>query len=269
MKPTDSKAADDAAFIAELKDEYARVQAGKKMTKRAALRISIVRLLARGARMPGDKLPSETSLTRDLGLSLGTVQSAYSQLREIGMVVRRRGDGTRVAERRETRGKIRHFRIPAPGGGYHAARQEENLIEPETAAGPWQEFLGNPAACTAVRRHLIHGAAGGQDIEVFADLYFDTALAPGLAGTPAEELKFTNIRPILEESAGVKVARLTNRVRLRQMDGKSSAGGALPPAGSYFEITVKATSTLEAPVYFLRWLMDAESGELEFEDIVL
>ena len=260
--------ADDIAFIDTLKNEYTRVLLSEKITKRAALRIAMVNLLTENLRKPGDKLPAESLLTRRMGVSLGTVQSAYSQLRENGLIVRRRGDGTRVADRRQTRGKIRHFRIPAPGGGYLAARLEKNWIEQETATGPWDDFLGHPASCTAVRRHLTHGNPGGQDIEIYADMYFDTARAPGLAGMQAEELRFTNIRPILEHRAGVKVARLTNRIRLCRMDGATRAGAGLPPKGAYFEISVRASTAQGDPVYFLRWLMPAEAGELEYEDLV-
>lgn len=254
--------ADDAAFIADLNREYARIQAEEKITKRAALRIAMVNLLAEGLRKPGDKLPPESLLTRHMDVSLGTVQSAYSQLREIGLILRRRGDGTRVAERSQTNEKIRHFRIPAPGGGFRAALMEQGKVEIETGEGPWTEYLGRPQTCTVVRRHLVHAEGS----EVFADMYFDAALAPGLAGTQAEELKFTNIRPILEQSAGIKVAHLTNRIRFCRMDGTTAAGAGIPPAGEYFEVEVRAATVQGDPVYFLRWLMPAESGELEFED---
>lgn len=53
-----------------------------------------------GARIlrAGDRLPPLRQLARDLGLAVGTVGRAYSELEEQGLVVSRRGAGTRVAD---------------------------------------------------------------------------------------------------------------------------------------------------------------------------
>ncbi len=52
-----------------------------------------------GAVQPGERLPSERELARSLAVSRATVVSAYSELRDRGVLERRQGSGTRVAAR--------------------------------------------------------------------------------------------------------------------------------------------------------------------------
>jgi GntR family transcriptional regulator / MocR family aminotransferase len=85
--------------------------------------------LVRGDACPGERLPSTRVLSRALGVSRNTVLNAYDELAAEGLVVGRRGSGTRVAApdsalrgvsgsvRREwaeqTRGARRSFDWPA------------------------------------------------------------------------------------------------------------------------------------------------------------
>ncbi|MGN0063473.1 MAG: GntR family transcriptional regulator [Nocardioides sp.] len=54
-------------------------------------------LVATGALRPGDRLPPLRQLAGDLGLAVGTVARAYAELEQEGLLVSRRGAGTRVA----------------------------------------------------------------------------------------------------------------------------------------------------------------------------
>jgi GntR family transcriptional regulator len=67
------------------------------------LRRQLAELIRYGVLAPGDRLPPLRQLAADLGLAVGTVARAYRELETVGMVVSRRGGGTRVtaAARRE------------------------------------------------------------------------------------------------------------------------------------------------------------------------
>lgn len=56
-----------------------------------------------GTWTPGSKLPTESELIQETGLSLTTVRRAYEALVDEGLVTRRRGAGSFVAERRPVR----------------------------------------------------------------------------------------------------------------------------------------------------------------------
>jgi DNA-binding transcriptional regulator YhcF (GntR family) len=55
-------------------------------------------LISVGVLRPGDRLPPLRQLAGDLGLAVGTVARAYAELEAEGIVVSRRGAGTRVTE---------------------------------------------------------------------------------------------------------------------------------------------------------------------------
>jgi GntR family transcriptional regulator len=61
------------------------------------LRRQLVELIRYGVLSPGDRLPPLRQLAADLGLAVGTVARTYRELEGAGMVVSRRGGGTRVA----------------------------------------------------------------------------------------------------------------------------------------------------------------------------
>ncbi|MCV2488970.1 GntR family transcriptional regulator [Geodermatophilus sp. YIM 151500] len=61
------------------------------------LRQQLAGLIATGRLPPGERLPPLRQLAADLGLAVGTVARTYRELETAGLVVSRRGGGTRVA----------------------------------------------------------------------------------------------------------------------------------------------------------------------------
>lgn len=58
----------------------------------------IAALIQSGQLKPGDRLPSVRDLAKDLLVSLITIRRAYSELDQAGLIVRKQGQGTFVAE---------------------------------------------------------------------------------------------------------------------------------------------------------------------------
>ena len=77
--------------------ELQAIVASQSCTKRTAVRLVISNCIQSGVLRPGDYLPSEKVLAEILNVSLGTVQVALGQLQDLGLLQRRRGDGTRVS----------------------------------------------------------------------------------------------------------------------------------------------------------------------------
>lgn len=63
----------------------------------AQLRRQLTDLVGSGRLGPGERLPPLRQLAGDLGLAVGTVARTYRELEADGLVVSRRGGGTRVA----------------------------------------------------------------------------------------------------------------------------------------------------------------------------
>lgn len=64
------------------------------------LKLALREEIERGVYKPGDRLPSELELIRQYGISRITVRQALNELEAEGLIVRRHGKGTYVAERR-------------------------------------------------------------------------------------------------------------------------------------------------------------------------
>lgn len=58
-------------------------------------------LVRTGSLAPGDRLPTEREMARQLGLSRNTVSLAYRQLEAEGLITCRQGSGTYVARGEE------------------------------------------------------------------------------------------------------------------------------------------------------------------------
>lgn len=76
----------------------------------------IVRKVAEGAWRPGEALPSEHALAREMGVSQGTMRKVLNALTAENLLERHQGKGTYIAENTQERALFRFFRMARPGG---------------------------------------------------------------------------------------------------------------------------------------------------------
>ena len=76
----------------------------------------VVAKVAKGTWRPGESLPSELNLAKELGVSQGTVRKVLDALTAEKLLERRQGKGTYIAENTQERSLFRFFRISRPGG---------------------------------------------------------------------------------------------------------------------------------------------------------
>jgi GntR family transcriptional regulator len=77
---------------------------------------SLIRRLIDGAWQPGQIIPSEMELAREIGVSQGTIRKALDAMTAENLLVRRQGRGTYVAEPAESRILFQFFRIVSDSG---------------------------------------------------------------------------------------------------------------------------------------------------------
>jgi GntR family transcriptional regulator len=82
----------------------------------AQVRDSLVRRLIDGAWQPGQLIPSEIDLAREMGVSQGTIRKALDAMTGENLLVRRQGRGTFVAEPEDGRILFQFFRLMPDGG---------------------------------------------------------------------------------------------------------------------------------------------------------
>jgi len=169
-----------------------RIVKSGRQTKRSAVRLAIVEAIGDGTFAPGDYLPPETGLAETFDVSLGTVQAALEQLKQMGMIVRRRGDGTRVAAAEPLSRNVWHFRFLDKRTGAPLLKLKESIsVDTVAAAGEAAAFLGDPPDVVRIRRHLV--MSGG--MKVGAEMFLRPELVPGLTRLDPGELTMINIRP--------------------------------------------------------------------------
>jgi GntR family transcriptional repressor for pyruvate dehydrogenase complex len=103
-----------------------------RQTLAVTLAARLERMIATGELGPGQRLPAERDLARDLDVSRTTLREALQKLDETGLVERRQGRGTTVVERPVEALQILGLHQPADALG--AAAELRALVEPSVAA---------------------------------------------------------------------------------------------------------------------------------------
>ncbi len=241
--------------------EMKAVLASQRCTKRTAARLAISNAIRSNVLKPGDYLPSELALTKVLDVSLGTVQAALLQLRDVGLIIRRRGDGTRVAAQEPLAETVWHFRFQSRDS-QRPLRIADESIQLETVAddGLWSDHLGSDQACYRIVRQLqmLDGTRAG------ADMYFPYSLASGLEAIDINELLMTNIRAFLEERLNLKITRREHVVTTVRPDAQTLKTYQLTSDGPYYGIHARTWSSDSTPVYYQRILVAVSDCNLKF-----
>lgn len=82
----------------------------------AQVKDSLIRRLIDGAWQPGQLIPSELELAREIGVSQGTIRKALDAMTAENLLVRRQGRGTFVAQPEESRILFQFFRLVPDSG---------------------------------------------------------------------------------------------------------------------------------------------------------
>ncbi len=232
-----------------------------RCTKRTAARIAIMSIIRSGIVKPGELLPSEIELTKILGVSLGTVQAALRGLQDIGTIVRRRGDGTRVAAGEPFGKSIWHFRfVSRDDGSPLRFIDQKTWVNTISNHGTWSDHLGRCEQYIRIRRVLTLQ----NNVHAGAEMFLDSSAADGLENIDASELTHINIRPYLEETFGLSTLSASHYVQTTKLSEKIATVFNLSPEGVFYEVHAKTFSTSQKPIYFQRIYVATDDCALMF-----
>ena len=233
------------------------IAAPRGVAKYELLRHSLALAIEEGRLAPGARLPAELHLAEQTKFSLGTVQRALRELAADGYVVRRQGHGTFVAER----GRV----LAAP---IHSLFVERGSDEPlpvytrvtnrlvETGPGPWRDALGNdPEGLLRLDRRVdIDGRFTAAN-----RTYLPMTRFGHFMEMPPEQLDGRNLRRLMFKTYGLKVTRITQRVRVAPLP-EAFAGIVRLDAGTpAMEISATAYIPGNTAIYYQSiWVPPAE-----------
>lgn len=223
------------------------VVSAAKLPKYLRLSNAILNLIESGEIRPGDKLPPEGTLARDLPASLGTVQKALGHLKMLGVVVRDHGRGTFVAGgprpasgERVPDDDLLHFRFaddqcdaPLPVYAYVESvdKVAGSRADPST---PWARFLGTDRAYVRIGRRIIVD----NQFDAFSQFYLPWTRFRALLRVPLDELNGISLRVVLSRTYNMPTLTFDQRLRCASLPPEATRAMGITPgtAGMIWEI---------------------------------
>lgn len=180
-----------------------------RVPKYVLLSDSIVGAVEAGELKPGDQLPGEYDLAEALPASLGTVQKALGRLVEQGVIIRRHGSGTFVADPSDQLHDLWHFRFRGDDGRtLLPVFSKVKSIQTTSGRGDWSVFLAEAKKFICIEREIdVNG-----EFSCLGRLFLDEEPFRDLLRMQPAELDNINIRALLRERFAMPTVRIEGQV---------------------------------------------------------
>jgi len=180
--------------------------------KHVSLYQGFVEAIELGALKPGQRIPTETELAEALPVSIGTIQRALGSLVNDGLIVRRRGAGSFVAQRQELLEQPLHCRFLGPDGFLPVYAE---LISRKFIAerGPWSLPL-QQAGQNIVR--IDRRISINREFNVLSRIYLNLLRFPLFMAFEPHELATSNIKRLLTKHYRVSIAHIEQSMQPEQ-----------------------------------------------------
>lgn len=183
------------------------------LPKHEKLRQAIMTSIFEGYWPPGGRLPTEAEWVAVMPCSLGTVQRALRELVADGLIERRRGSGTVVANldrRIEEPWHMRFFDPGQPGREHLLVKTKVLSRRVLTRQGPWSEDLGQGDR-PVVRIERIMEIA--DEFGVYNQFYALADRYSGLVDQPISDLTSADLKQLMALQTHLPVHRVRQLMR--------------------------------------------------------
>jgi DNA-binding GntR family transcriptional regulator len=232
------------------------------LPKYAQLREMLMSAIHAGHWKPGDKLPTESELTRLTPFSLGTVQRALRALVDDGLVVRSQGSGTFVSGGRGAIDAPLHLRFLGTEGEPQFLPLFPKVLSRQRIAerGPWSEWLGQKGADIIRVDRLLDV---NREFDVFNRFYFNADTFPGITGKSLAALDGVNLKQLLGSALNMPITNVRQRVALVKfpVEACKALGSKRGSQGMLLESA--ASAGRNNPIYFLESFIPPNGRRLD------
>jgi len=234
------------------------------LPKYAWLRESFIAAIEDGFFKSGQKLPTEAELARTSPFSLGTVQKAYKALVDDGVVIRRQGSGTFVAENRHQMDTPWHCRFVGDDDEkFLPVYPRVVLRRPVAQNGPWTTVLGrNGSAIMQIDRVI---GIGGE-FSVYSRYFANAERFRGLLEKTDAELEQTNFKIILRREYNLPVTHLNQTARAVEFPDNICVAIGVPNGTTGLKSEIFASSGRNNPVYYQELFIPPTNRRLYISD---
>jgi len=219
--------------------------------------------LKQGLLRPGDRLPAEEELAALTPFSLGTVQRSLGLLAEQGLIVRRHGLGSFVAEAQQRIKDPGHCRFIGDDGAtvlpLYSTVVARELVFGE---GPWSRYLGNARSIMRLDRLV----SVNHEFKLFNRFYADSELLAKLWQAPLQTLDGANFTRLITEECHLSISALTQLVQMMPLD--ASVAELVDTAPQTMSLLVKtiATAGRDICIYYQESHIPPNHRALRFDE---
>lgn len=197
--------------------------------------------IASGGWMPGERLPTEFQLAAEYGVSRMTLRDALLVLDVEGLIVRRKGGGTRIArhDRDETRSRLP--RLVGPDGARLAPNIHvlENRIQRATLEQAARLGVKPGTRLRTIRRlRILKGQAA-----IFERISIPAALVPGLPVVPGGPMS-EELYAMYQERFGITIGGVSERLAAVAATAEEAGHLDVAPGAPLLEVTRVATDLI-------------------------
>lgn len=217
--------------------------------------------LIEGLWLPGDKLPAEGLLAKELKISLGTVQNALSALTAEEIIVRRHGSGTFVSAGKGQSRQLLHFRFVGEETGeilpVYAELVDRELMRDE---GEIARFLGGAGEYIRVRRRI----RVNNEFNCLSEFYIDAVRFAPILEMPSQDLERVVIRHVMARNFNAPTLMLKEYARAETFnDDQATLLQMTDVPASGMVIDVLSYTHLDAPVSYQKIFVPVGVRKLE------
>lgn len=211
---------------------------------------------------PGQRVPTETSLTKDLPVSLGTVQKALARLVADGLVVRHRKTGTFIAERRSQASEVFVYRFKDPITGKVMLPFVRTIaVEIDATDGPWLKVLGDEKTIRVDRLVWFD-----QQPPAFSSVFFTFAHGEEFLDIPLDDLHGLSVHRRLIERFNLPTIRMDHSISCRGLDARACSHLMLPEKTTGMVWDIIDFSIGNAPLLYQRYQLPPGHRPIEINE---
>lgn len=211
---------------------------------------------------PGERVPTETELTKRLPVSLGTVQKALAKLVTSGLVVRNRKTGTYIADRRSQVEEVFAYRFKDPDTGQIMLPFVRVIaVSVDETNGPWHEAL-KVDRCVRIDRLVWFD----QDPPAFSSVFFAFEHGQVFLDMPLEELHGASSHRTLIENFNLPTLRMEHKIGCRTLSDLACKHLLIPADSKGIVWDIKDYSFHDAPSLFQRFQLPPDHRPVEISE---
>lgn len=234
------------------------------LPKYAQLREALRTAIEDGYWKPGEKLPPEIVLAAITPFSLGTVQKAMRALVKEGIVERRPGSGTFVAEDRRQMYDPWHFRFSKKG--------EENFLSvyPKVIAkkvissrSSWARLI-NPDSDRIIQINRI--ILIEDHFSMYSKFFLAADKFEGFLNKSTKELESVNFKTILRHEYNLSIRYMNHNIQMTRFPIEISRAIRVPRGTSGMLLSIVALSSLKMPTYYQEVFIPPNDLKLHISD---